>query len=65
MIQLEYLKAMEFPAKDKASKLTFYNYPSRSSQHIRTTNPFELVFAAVRLKTTKTKNDQLIDARQT
>jgi Transposase, Mutator family len=47
---------MDCLAKDKASMLAFYDYPTENWQHIRTTNPVESVFATVRLRTTKTRN---------
>ena len=35
--------------------LAFYDFPAEHWKHIRTTNPIESTFAAVRLRTTKTK----------
>ncbi len=52
----KYPGAMECLGKDKKSMLTFYDFPAKHWQHIRTTNPIESVFATVRLRTAKTKN---------
>ncbi len=52
----KYPGAMECLGKDKKSMLTFYDFPAKHWQHIRTTNPIESVFATVRLRTMKTKN---------
>lgn len=48
-------KAAECLTKDRASLLTFYDFPAAHWSHIRTTNPIESVFATVRLRTEKTK----------
>jgi hypothetical protein len=41
--------------KDRDVLLTFYDFPAEHWKHIRTTNPIESVFAAVRNRTRKTK----------
>jgi transposase-like protein len=49
----KYLKAMECLEKDKEEMPAFYDFPSTHWQHIRTSNPIESTFAAVRLRTAK------------
>ena len=39
--------------KDEASLFTFYHYPAKHWQHIRSTNTIESAFATVRLRTAK------------
>jgi len=41
--------------KDRDRLLAFYNFPAEHWKHIRTTNQIESTFAAVRLRTVKTK----------
>jgi transposase-like protein len=41
--------------KDRATLLTFYDFPAEHWLHLRTTNPIESTFASVRLRTEKTK----------
>lgn len=53
----KYPKAAECLNKDRGALLTFYDFPARHWQHIRTTNPIESTFATVRLRTTKTRNN--------
>ena len=48
-------KAVACLAKDRGALLAFYDFPAEHWKHIRTTNPIESTFAAVRLRTTKTK----------
>jgi transposase-like protein len=48
-------KASECLSKDKATLLTFYDFPAEHWIHIRTTNPIESTFASVRLRTAKTR----------
>ena len=51
----KYDKAVACLAKDRDVLLAFYDFPAEHWKHIRTTNPIESTFAAVRLRTTKTK----------
>ncbi len=51
----KYPKASECLSKDKATLLTFYDFPAEHWMHIRTTNPIESTFASVRLRTAKTR----------
>jgi putative transposase len=53
----KYPKAAECLRKDRDLLLTFYDFPARHWQHIRTTNPIESTFATVRLRTAKTRNN--------
>lgn len=55
--QDKYPKAADCLRKDRDALLTFYNFPARHWQHIRTTNPIESTFATVRLRTAKTRNN--------
>ena len=48
-------KAVACLAKDRHVPLAFSDVPAAHWTHIRTTNPIESTFAAVRLGTTKTK----------
>jgi len=48
-------KAVECLTKDRASLLTFYDFPAEHWEHLRTTNPIESVFATVRHRTVRTK----------
>lgn len=48
-------RAVENLMKDEAALFTFYNYPAKHWQHIRTTNTIESAFATVRLRTAKTR----------
>jgi transposase-like protein len=52
----KYPKATDCLRKDREVLLTFYAFPARHWQHIRTTNPIESTFATVRLRTAKTRN---------
>ncbi len=42
--------------KDSEALLAFYNFPAEHWIHIRTTNPIESSFAAIRHRTTRTRN---------
>jgi len=42
--------------KDKDVLLTFYDFPAKHFQHIRTSNPIESTFATVRLRTKRMRN---------
>jgi len=53
----KYPKAAECLRKDRDALLTFYDFPARHWQPIRTTNPIESTFATVRLRTAKTRNN--------
>jgi transposase-like protein len=55
--QDKYPKAADCLRKDRDALLTFYDFPARHWQHIRTTNPIESTFATVRLRTAKTRNN--------
>lgn len=50
-----YDKAAECLLDDLERMLTFYDYPAEHWRHLRTTNPIESVFAAVRLRTNAMK----------
>ena len=47
---------MNYLQKDKDVMLAFYYFTTKDWSHIRATNPIELVFATVRLRTNKMKN---------
>ena len=51
----KYPKATECLAKDREALMSFYRFPAKHWQHIRSTNVIESVFATVRLRTKKTK----------
>ena len=51
----KYDKAVACLIKDREVLLTFYDFPAEHWKHVRTTNPIESTFAAVRLRTDKTK----------
>ena len=52
---VKYEKAVAKLVKDRATLLTFYDFPAEHWKHIRTTNPIESTFATVRHRTGKTK----------
>ena len=52
---VKYDKAVERLVKDRERLLTFYNFPAKHWNHIRTSNPIESTFATVRKRTVKTK----------
>lgn len=54
--EAKYSKAMHCLQKDRDKMLTFYDLLAEHWAHIRTSNLIESVFAAVRLRTTRTKN---------
>ena len=54
--EAKYPKAMGCLAKDRDELLAFYDYPGEHWVHIRTTNPIELTFATVRLRTKRSRN---------
>jgi len=51
----KYPKAMACLEKDKEQMLAFYDFPAAHWQHIRTSNPIESTFAAVRVRIAKTR----------
>lgn len=53
--QVLYPKACDILRRDYDQLLTFYSYPSKHWQHIRSTNVIESAFATVRLRTRQTK----------
>jgi len=54
--EAKYPKATECLKKDRDALLTFYDFPADHWRHIRTTNPIESTFAAVRLRTAKVRS---------
>jgi putative transposase len=52
----KYPKVLDKLVQDKDSLLAFYDFPAEHWQHIRTTNPIESTFAAVRHRTTRSRN---------
>ena len=44
--------------------VTFYNYPKKQWQHLRTTNPVESPFAALRLRTDAAKRFKKVENAQ-
>jgi len=50
-----YPKAIECLVKDRATLLTFYDFPAEHWIHLRTTNPIESPFATVKSRTRQTK----------
>ena len=53
--EAKYPNAVMALKKDEATLFTFYHYPARHWQHIRSTNPIESAFSTVRLRTQKTR----------
>ena len=51
----KYPKACLCLKKDKDSLFTFFDFPAKHWQHIRTSNPIESTFATVRHRTKRTK----------
>jgi putative transposase len=51
----KYDKAVTCLVKDRATLLTFYDFPAEHWDHLRTSNPIESVFATVRHRTVRTK----------
>jgi len=52
----KYPKATQCLLKDKEELLTFYDFPAKHFQHIRTTNPIESTFSTIRLRTKRMRN---------
>jgi len=48
-------KAVAKLVKDRDALLTFYDYPAEHWKHVRTSNPIESTFAAVRHRTRRSK----------
>lgn len=53
--EAKYPKATECLTKDRDELLTFYDFPARHWQSIRTSNPIESAFATIRHRTKRTK----------
>ena len=51
----KYEKAVSCLLKDRDALLTFYDFPAEHWDHLRTSNPTESVFAAVRHRTVRAK----------
>ena len=51
----KYEKAVICLTKDRDALLTFYDFPAKHWDHLRTSNPIESVFATVRHRTVRTK----------
>jgi len=58
----KYPKACACLRKDKDQLFTFYDFPAKHWQHIRTTNPIESTFATVRHRTRQTKGCGSVEA---
>ena len=54
-------QAAELLDQDWERMVTFYNYPKQQWQHLRTTNPVESPFAALRLRTDAAKRFKKVD----
>jgi len=52
----KYPKATKCLSDDKEELLTFYEFPAKHFQHIRTTNPIESTFSTIRLRTKSMRN---------
>ena len=61
----KYPRAVDCLRNNRERLMAFYNYPAEHWQHIRTTNPVESTFAAVRLRTQKTKGCGSVNATLT
>ncbi|CDX52953.1 transposase (fragment) [Mesorhizobium plurifarium] len=51
----KYDKAVDCLTKDHNALMAFYDFPAEHSDHLRTSNPTESVFATVRHRTARTK----------
>lgn len=51
----KYPRAVKSLTANRDKLLSFYDFPAKHWQHIRTTNPIESTFATVRLRTKRTK----------
>ena len=56
--------AAELIEQDWDRMVTFYNYPKQQWQHLRTTNPVESPFAALRLRTDAAKRFKKVENAQ-
>ena len=56
-------QAAELIEQDWDRMVTFYNYPKKQWQHLRTTNPVESPFAALRLRTDAAKRFKKVGKR--
>jgi putative transposase len=65
LYQDKYPKACECLKKDKEVLFTFYNFPAKHWQHLRSTNPIESTFATVRHRTRQTKGCGSVQATLT
>ena len=61
----KYPRAVDCVRNHRERLMAFYNYPAEHWQHVRTTNPIESTFSAVRLRTNKTKGCGNINATLT
>ena len=52
---LKYEKAVECLSEDRIPLLAFYDFPAEHWKHLRTTNPIESTFAAVRHRTVRSR----------
>ena len=57
-------QAAELIEQDWDRMVTFYNYPKKQWQHLRTTNPVESPFAALRLRTDAAKRFKKVENAQ-
>ena len=55
--EAKYPAAVECLRKDRDCLLRFYDFPAEHWPHLRTTNPIESVFATVKLRHAKTRNN--------
>ena len=53
--QDKYPKAVECLQRDREALMTFYSFPAKHWQSLRTTNPIESTFATIRHRTKRTK----------
>ena len=56
--------AAELIEQDWDRMVTFYNYPKKQWQHLRTTNPVESPFAGLRLRTDAAKRFKKVENAQ-
>lgn len=55
--EAKYPKAGDCLTKDRGALLTFFDFPAEHWDHLRTSNPIESVFATVRHRTVRTKDN--------
>lgn len=58
----KYPRAVKSLTTNRDRLLSFYDFPAKHWQHIRTTNPIESTFATVRLRTKRTKGCGSVNA---